>query len=128
MADHIDTGLRGEEIAADYVVRRGWEVLERRWRDTAAGGSKTDVDIIALSPDGVYHFVEVKTRTGISSGRGDFSPETAVTPAKMQRMIQCAERYMAARGSESEISVDLAAVTGDEADFPVIRYYSDIAR
>ena len=31
-----ETGERGEDLAANYLTRRGWEVLERNWR-TAAG-------------------------------------------------------------------------------------------
>lgn len=129
MADHIDTGRRGEEIAADYLCACGWKVVERRWRDKAAGGMRTDVDIIAVSPDGVYHFVEVKTRTGRSSVRDDFSPEAAVTPAKARRMAQAAERYMACRNLAAEIAVDLVAVRpGDGRGNPEIRYYSDLVR
>lgn len=129
MAEHIDTGLRGEELAADYLAACGWQLVGRRWRDGGTGGSGTDIDIIARSPDGVYHFVEVKTRTRSVFRHGDFSPEAAVTAGKTQRMLQAAERYMGAQGLGGEIAVDLVAVvlesgTGE----PEVRYYPDIVR
>lgn len=129
MADHIDTGLRGEDLAADYLSSFGWSIVERRWREPHGGRGTADVDIIAVSPDGVYHFVEVKTRTGVSSGRGDFSPEAAVTPAKARRMLLAAERYMAVKGLLAEIAVDVIAVClVADAENPAIRYYPDVAR
>lgn len=129
MAGHIDTGLRGEDLAADYLVHYGWRIVERRWRDPTGGRGLTDVDIIAVSPDGVYHFVEVKTRTGGGSGRDDFSPEAAVTPTKARRIMLAAERYMAVEGLFAEIAVDVVAVClGADASRTVIRYYPDVAR
>ena len=129
MADHIDTGLRGEDLAADYLASFGWSIVERRWREPHGMRGATDVDIIAVSRDGVYHFVEVKTRTGVGSGRGDFSPESAVTPAKARRMIFAAERYMAIKGFWSEIAVDVIAVcVGQNMEKPEIHYYPDAVR
>lgn len=129
MADHIDIGLRGEELAANYLLAHGWQIAERRWRDPSGGRGTTDIDIIAVSPDGVYHFVEVKTRTSSGSEQSDFVPEAAVTPAKAQRMILAAERYMTLQGLEREIALDLAAIIpGKNRGTPEIRYYPDVAR
>lgn len=131
MAEHIRTGLRGEDIAAEYLVAQGWLILARRWRDPSGGRGSADVDIIARSADGKCHFVEVKTRTGSGSLVGtDFAPEAAVTPAKARRMVCAAERYMALEGLSGEIAVDLITVvlpTGAGAE-PVLRYLRDIVR
>lgn len=130
MADHIDTGLRGEDLAADYLASLGWRIVERRWREPHGRRGATDVDIIAVSPDGMYHFVEVKTRTGVRSGRGDFSPEAAVSAAKVRRMLYAAERYMAVNGIFAEIAVDVIAVIVPEDPRlrPEIRYYPSVVR
>lgn len=129
MAGHIHTGLRGESFVADYLTARGWRIVETRWRDHAPGGARTDVDIIAVSPDGVYHFVEVKTRTYTNNTGTDLSPEAALTPAKARRMAGAAERYMALKNLSGEIAVDLAAVVLDgNQNRPEIRYYTDILR
>ncbi len=127
MTGRIDIGMRGEELAATYLSARGWSIAARRWRDGTPHGLKTDIDIVALSPDGVYHFVEVKTRTAAPGP--DRRPEAAVTPAKAQRMIRAAERYMAAGKLDGEIAIDLIAVVLDGgSETPVIRYYADVAR
>lgn len=129
MAGHIDTGLRGEALVADYLTARGWRIVETRWRDHVPGGVRTDVDIIAVSPDGVYHFVEVKTRTQTNKTGSDLWPEAALTPAKARRMAGAAERYMALENLNGEIVLDLAAVVLDgNQNRPEIRYYTDILR
>lgn len=129
MAGHIDIGLRGEALVADYLAARGWRIVEMRWRDHAHGGIRTDVDIIAVSPDGVYHFVEVKTRTYTNNTGTDLSPEAALTPAKARRMAGAAERYMVLRNLSGEIVLDLAAVILDDCgDRLEIRYYPDVVR
>ncbi|MDE6500217.1 MAG: YraN family protein [Rikenella sp.] len=129
-AAHIETGLRGEEAVAAYLRAQGWEILGRRWRDRRRGGLRTDIDLVARSADGVYHFVEVKTRTGGGEIRGDFAPERALTAGKIARMTEAAERYLAAERITAEISVDVAAVVWGEGPNrpPVIRYYPDLRR
>ena len=64
------TGTSGEELAANYLVGRGWWVLDRNWR--CRNG---ELDIIAWDPDGVLVICEVKTRRGL--GYGD--PLEAIT-------------------------------------------------
>lgn len=114
-------------MAAEYLVAKGYRIIVQRWRDPVGGRGTTDVDMVAVSPDGVCHFVEVKTRTRAEGC--DFSPEAAVTAAKSRRMAQAAERYMAVMGLEGEIAVDLVAVTlSDSGAEPAIGYYPDIAR
>lgn len=131
MADHNDIGRWGEEQVAHYLEAQGWRVEALRWRDAALGGVRGDVDVVARSEDGVLHFVEVKTRRGIDggTGRGDFSPEQAVTPDKARRMLSLAERYVARCGWRGEISLDVAAVvTGAEGKDAAIRYYAGAVR
>lgn len=58
MARHNDMGKWGENVAADYLRRNGYVIRERDWRS-----GKRDIDIIAVTPDGItVVFVEVKTR------------------------------------------------------------------
>ncbi len=58
MAKHNKTGKGGEDRAADYLREKGYEIIERDWRD-----GHRDIDIIARSPDRrTIVFVEVKTR------------------------------------------------------------------
>ena len=77
-----DLGRRGEEAAAKFLHRHGYDVVERNW--TCAAG---EADIIARVGE-VLVFVEVKTRRGVSYG----FPAEAVDEAKRERYL--AERRL----------------------------------
>ena len=69
MADHNDLGKLGEELAVNYLTGKGYEILERNWRNI-----HKEIDIIAK--DGKFLvIVEVKTRKSDEYG----APDLAVT-------------------------------------------------
>ena len=96
-------GREGERIAASYLRRRGWEVVERNW--VCPFG---EADIIAIDDD-TYVLIEVKTRT-VASERYVSYPELAVGPAKQQRYRKIAECYMSENGLPY-VRFDIVAVT-----------------
>jgi len=70
--DRRELGRRGEELAADHLVRRGFSILERNFR-TRWG----ELDIVAF--DGLtLVFCEVKSRR--CSGARRLAGQTAVVP------------------------------------------------
>ncbi len=87
-------GARGEEAAARFLDRRGYDILERNW-----GCFAGEADIIAKDGDTVV-FVEVKTRKDCSRG----FPSEAVTSEKRSRYEKIALAYLA---------------DFDQTDFPV---------
>lgn len=80
-------GKLGEDLACAELARRGYAILERRYR-TRYG----EIDIVARS-GGSLVFVEVKTREGSQFGGG----EAAVTVCKQQRIIRMAIDFLARR-------------------------------
>ena len=84
-------GDRGEALAAAYLERKGYTILDRNYRFERA-----EVDLICFLPASQYEaggeliFAEVKTRTGLGYGR----PEEAVTEAKQRHLIRAAEAYL----------------------------------
>jgi putative endonuclease len=86
-SERVGLGKWGEECACRELRRRGYEILERRYR-TRYG----EIDIIATDR-GVLVFVEVKARRSTSHGR----PVEAVTWQKQRRLLRLAECYLAAR-------------------------------
>jgi putative endonuclease len=52
-----ELGARAEVAVANWLVRQGWRILDRRWR-TPAG----ELDLVCLDPWGVLVGVEVKLR------------------------------------------------------------------
>jgi putative endonuclease len=84
-------GRRGEDLACAELEKRGYVILERRFR-TRCG----ELDIIARD-GGVLVFVEVKARSGSNFG----TPFESVTWKKRQRLSQMAASYLFARRLES---------------------------
>ena len=83
----VDLGKTGEDLACDELRRRGYAVLERRFR-TRRG----EIDVIAQ--DGAtLVFVEVKLREGTSFGL----PIEAVNTVKQRRLALVALSYLAER-------------------------------
>ena len=83
-----ETGVRGEELAARFLIGKGYKVVERNYR-TRYG----ELDLVMRSGDALV-FVEVKARRG--TGFGD--PLEAVTPGKREQVRLMAEHYLAERG------------------------------
>ncbi|MFZ5877625.1 MAG: YraN family protein [Nitrospirota bacterium] len=80
-------GLRGEAVAADVLVRRGYRIVERNCRSRWG-----ELDVIAYDGDTLV-FVEVKARRAARFG----DPAFAVDRRKQARLVQLAERYLARR-------------------------------
>ncbi len=81
-------GDRGENLAAEYLERKGFRILERQLR-----GLYGELDLVALDADTVV-FIEVKTRA--TSAAGD--PTEAVTLVKQKKITQSALAYLKRRG------------------------------
>jgi putative endonuclease len=80
-------GVRGEELACAELERRGYAILERRYRCGFG-----EIDIVARDGDCTV-FVEVKAREGGEFGGG----AAAVTPAKQRTIARVAMDYVARR-------------------------------
>jgi len=97
-------GQFGENEAARWYLRRGYEVLARNWR-CAAG----EVDLILLG-GGVVVFCEVKARASNEFG----GPEGAVNWSKQRRLRRLAATWLAEVRPANAVTVrfDVAAVVG----------------
>ena len=94
-------GSGGERAAADFLIGRGYHVLERNFR--CRGG---EIDIIALD-GGTLVFIEVKVRRTLSRG----TPIEAVTNLKQARVRRAAQEYLAYCGRVfSRIRFDVISV------------------
>lgn len=83
-AHNQEIGRRGENAAARYLERVGYEILERNW--TCPAG---EADIIARDCDTLV-FCEVKTRTNINKG----FPSEAVTDEKQAKYEKIAAWFL----------------------------------
>lgn len=116
MPAHLDTGKRGEELAAEYLERKGFRIAERNYR-----AGRGEIDIIAWANDRLLVFVEVKTRAGDGFG----GPEDAVDARKQDIMARTAGFYMEQSGYDWEIRFDIVAVLLKGNDLREIRHVED---
>jgi putative endonuclease len=94
-------GQNGEDAAADWYVRAGYEILDRNWRVRDG-----ELDLVVRNADTIA-FCEVKTRRGDAFGL----PAEAVTMRKQLRIRKLARRWLAEHeSSAANLRFDVAAV------------------
>ena len=95
-------GAQGELIAAQYLVDKGYQVLEKNWHYS----TNAEIDIIAK--DGAqYVFVEVKTRSSCNYGH----PFEAINYTKIKRIEMAGLAYLnEINDSKADFRVDVVAV------------------
>ena len=95
--NHRSTGDEGEDLACEYLVKKGFIILERNYEIPFG-----EIDIIARKKWGLLnflrgknertiHFVEVKT---LSFRNPSFSPEQRVDYKKQQKLRRMAEIWL----------------------------------
>jgi putative endonuclease len=96
------TGAFGESKTAEFVTERGDEILDRNWRIREG-----EIDLVSLSRDGIFHFIEVKTRSSLAYGH----PFEAINADKAHRMQRLALAWLATHGCLGcEYAIDVVAV------------------
>ncbi len=100
MAQHNHTGILGEQMAAKYLLEKGFTILHQNWRH-----SHWEVDLIASLND-TLHFIEVKTRRTKKFG----NPEDDVTKKKMENLINASEEYLFSNPQWKKIQFDILSI------------------
>ena len=85
-------GELGERIAERWLLRRGWRVVQRRFRS-----GHRDIDLV-VERDGTVAFVEVKARKGSEFG----GPVQAVDHRKRKQLERSALVWIDRHGREAE--------------------------
>lgn len=101
MNDNKTTGNLGEELAAEWLIKKGYTIVERNWRYRF-----WEVDIIA-SYNNRLHFFEIKTRTTKRFGH----PEESIGKEKMQSLKKAAEEYLYRHTQWKYLQFDVLAIT-----------------
>lgn len=100
MSESFDFGQIGEEMATNYLIKKGYTILERNWRF-----QKKEIDIIAKQKDTIA-IVEVKTR----SNEHFELPQEAVTKNKQKNVIKAADIYIQEKEIDLEARFDIITV------------------
>ena len=101
MAKHNHTGITGEKLGADYLLKSNYDILEKNWRH-----SHWEVDIIAAK-NNTLHFIEIKTRRSKKFG----NPEEKVGKKKMENLINAAEQYLYLQPQWKRIQFDILSIS-----------------
>ena len=100
MARHNELGKKGEQLAVDFLLKNGYNVLERNYRF-----DKAEVDIIARLND-ILAVIEVKTRSSADFG----NPQDFVKPKQIQRLVKAVYAYIIVNGLDVEVRFDIIAI------------------
>jgi putative endonuclease len=103
MADSHLLGQKGEDIAADHLRKKGFNILHRNWKS-----GKRELDIVAENKDYIV-FVEVKTR----ADNYQIHPRHAVTSEKQRSIIYAAEGYIKRYNINKDSRFDIVTVISD---------------
>ena len=112
---NLSQGAKGEDIAVDFLMKKGYRVLTRNFRFQHG-----EIDIIA--EDGqVLVFVEVKTRRSLEYG----TPEESISKRKRKLLRRTADGYMYTKKIEDrECRCDVIAIEYQN-NIPEIRHLVD---
>ena len=101
MADHNETGKRGETIAGKFLQDKGHIILEQNWYN-----HHQEIDIIARKGNELV-IVEVKSRTGTPL----VNPYAAVNRNKQNLLIKAANAYIQWKNIDMETRFDVISIT-----------------
>lgn len=94
-----ETGKLGEDLAVDFLTRKGYQIIERNFNS-----GNVELDIICRHLEDMV-FVEVKARFNAI-----IEPEKAVGLAKQRNMARAAGGYMSLHKIISPVRFDIIAI------------------
>ena len=96
-----DTGNFGENLACNFLIDKGFIILEKNWRH-----KHLEIDIIACKENRLY-IIEVKTRSRIEFRY----PEQFITKQKMQFLKNATAMYQLTHPKWKRIQFNVIAIT-----------------
>jgi putative endonuclease len=116
MRGHIDLGKKGEDQAAEWLERKGHEILDRNWRY-----GRYELDLITLEGN-TLHFIEVKCRQWSAYG----PPEGSVNKKKIRNMMLAALAWRTKFKKHGRVQYDVLSVTLRPGEDPVFFFITDV--
>ena len=107
MAQHNELGKKGEQLAVDFLLENGYEIIERNYRF-----DKAEVDIIAKK-ETFLAIIEVKTRSTIDFG----NPQDFVKPKQIQHLVKAVDVYVNENELDVEVRFDIIAIVKEDNGF-----------
>ena len=114
MANKLSLGKIGEDLAVQYLLDNGYQILERNWR-----AYRKEIDIIAIDGKDIV-FIEVKTRQSSEYG----TPEMAVNRQKRSHIYAAASAYYFEHHIDLNVRFDIISILYS-SDHPEINHIVD---
>jgi len=109
MAQHNQLGKKGEQLAIDFLLDKGYDIVERNYRF-----DKAEVDIIAKKNQ-TLAIIEVKTRS--TSDFGD--PQDFLKPKQIKRIVKAVDEYVLVNKMNFEIRFDIIAIVKENQGYSI---------
>lgn len=100
MAQHNELGKKGEQLAIEYLIKKGYTIRDKNWRF-----QKAEVDIIAQK-ENILAVVEVKTRSTDYFG----NPQDFVNPKKIKLLVTAINEYVISKNLDVEVRFDIIGI------------------
>tara|TARA_B100001057_G_scaffold498837_1_gene607308 strand:+ start:1397 stop:1747 length:351 start_codon:yes stop_codon:yes gene_type:complete len=104
MASHNELGRLGENMAKDFLEKKGFTIIDINWRHLLH-----EVDIVAMHQK-MLIFIEVKTRSTLKYG----FPDESVGIKKEHMLKEAAEIYIEQKDLYYEIRFDIISILKNE--------------
>lgn len=127
MAKHIGVGKTGEDRACAYLIKSGYRILERNYRE-----KWDEIDIISKYKNGTLVFIEVKTliNYGGTEDNSQLIPEDNMTGAKLFKISRACQMFVAKHpeliNEKRGWRIDLLALTINDNNC-TMKHYENIA-
>jgi putative endonuclease len=116
MAEHNKLGEEAEEMAINYLVKNGYEILYCNWRY-----SHYEIDIIAKKND-LLKFVEVKS---LKSSAIRY-PEQGVTKKKFKDLLKAADQFLFRHAEYRHVQFDVLSIVVSQHKPPEFFLIEDV--
>lgn len=115
MAQHLDLGRLGEQLAKTHLEGLGYEIIDENWTY-----GKAEIDLIAYQNKTII-FVEVKARSGNWFGQ----PEDFVDARKQKLLADAANEYIYLMEHRGEVRFDIVSVLFDNKNTHTLKHIPD---
>ncbi len=115
MAEHNDFGVLGENLAKDYLVGKGYQILKERYKY-----SNAEIDLIAEFDKQII-FVEVKSRKSNLYG----NPEVFVNKEKRRNLKKAARAYLEKSTHVGEVRFDIISIVHTNGQLQELKHFED---
>ncbi|WKD85284.1 hypothetical protein KCTC32516_00624 [Polaribacter huanghezhanensis] len=109
MAEHNELGIKGEQLAVDYLLQNNYKIIARNYRFL-----KAEVDIITQK-ENILAAVEVKTRSSIDFG----NPQDFINPKKIKLLVSAMDNFVVENDLDVEVRFDIIAIVKQKNAFEI---------